>query len=68
MFTRIARHLTYANVCATLALLIALTGGVAFAATKLAPKSVKTGHIANGAVGAPQLKKNAVGSPQIRNK
>jgi hypothetical protein len=46
MMHRLRRHLTYANVCATLALFIALTGGVAWAATELAPRSVKSKHIA----------------------
>jgi Collagen triple helix repeat (20 copies) len=43
--------LTYANVCATLALFLALAGGTAFAATQLLPRN---------SVGRAQLKRHAV--------
>ena len=36
---RLRRHLTYANVCATLALVIALTGGVAYAQPSCVPRA-----------------------------
>jgi hypothetical protein len=55
---RLRGHLTYANVVATLALFIAVGGGAAFAATKLAKNSV----------GSAQLKKNAVVTAKIKNK
>jgi hypothetical protein len=50
------RHLTYANVAATLALVVALGGG-AYAATLL-PKN---------SVGATQLQKNAVTGKKVKN-
>lgn len=53
----IRRHLTYANIAATLALFLALSGGIAFAAGKLAKNSV----------GANQLKAGAVSTAKIRN-
>jgi hypothetical protein len=49
-------HLTYANVTATLALVLAL-GGVGYAATSLPA----------GSVGTKQLKANAVTSPKVQN-
>lgn len=50
-------HLTYANVVATLALVLAVTGGTAAIAisTKLKKNSVTTKAIKNGAVTAPKL-------------
>lgn len=51
------RHLTYANVVATLALLLALGGGTAYAAAKLAA----------GSVGSAQLRSNSVTSAKVRN-
>lgn len=53
---RIGRHLTYANVLATLTLFLVLGGGAAIAAGKLGKNSV----------GAPQLKKNAVTTAKIK--
>jgi hypothetical protein len=47
---RFVPHLTYANVVATLALFLVLSGGAAYAASRLAKNSV----------GSAQLKKNAV--------
>ena len=47
MAGRVRKHLTYANVVATIALFLALGGGVAWA---LAKNSVKSKHIANGQV------------------
>jgi hypothetical protein len=49
--------LTYANVTATLALVIAVGGATAFAATQLAKNSV----------GSKQLRKNSVTTPKIKN-
>lgn len=40
------RHLSFANVCAGMALLLTLTGGVAWAATQIAPNSIRAKHIA----------------------
>lgn len=53
---RLRRHLSYANVMATIAVFIAL-GGVSYAALKL-PKN---------SVGQKQLKPNAVNSPKVRD-
>ena len=52
---RIARHLSYANVAASLALFVAL-GGISWAAVALP----------NNSVGTKQLKKNAVTGPKIK--
>jgi hypothetical protein len=50
------RHLTYANVAATLALFLAL-GGAAYAATQLPKNSVGTKQLRNGAVTAAKIAK-----------
>src|SRR5689334_23168094 len=47
--SRIRRHVTYANVVASLALFLAL-GGVGYAAMKLPKNSVGTKQLKNGAV------------------
>lgn len=65
MMQRLRRHLTYANVCATLALFIALSGGVAWAATELAPKSVKSKHIAPKAVRATHIANGQVAARHL---
>lgn len=57
--------LTYANVMATLALLLALSGGVAYAASTLGKNSVKSKNIAAKAVKARNLAKNAVKAKAI---
>lgn len=54
---RIGSKLTYANVASTLALVIAVGGASAFAAT----------HLAQNSVGPRQLRKNAVTSAKIKN-
>jgi hypothetical protein len=54
---RIRKKLTYANVVATLALFLVLSGGAAYAA----------GHLSKNSVGVKQLKKNAVSTAKIRN-
>jgi hypothetical protein len=51
---------TYANVIATLALFLALSGGVVYAASSLGKNSVKSNNIAANAVKARNLAKNAV--------
>jgi hypothetical protein len=57
MFEKLRGRFTYANVVATLALVIAVGGASAFAATKLAKNSV----------GTKQIKKNAVTSAKVKN-
>jgi hypothetical protein len=57
---------SYANVVSTLALFIAIGGTTAFAASKLAPKSVGEFQLRPGAVTAEKLRKNAVTAPKIK--
>jgi hypothetical protein len=63
---RVAPRLTYANVVATAALFVALTGAGAYAAAQLAPKSVGERQLRPGAVTADKLRKNAVTAPKIK--
>jgi hypothetical protein len=63
----LGRHLTYANVTATLALFIALGTGGAYAANQLAPKSVGATQLRPGAVTADKIRKNAVTAPKIES-
>jgi collagen triple helix repeat protein len=68
VLTRLRRNLTYANVVASLALLLALAGGTAYAATQMLPKnSVGTRQLKNGAVTkakiAPGVLGTAAGAP-----
>src|SRR4051812_36968861 len=56
MFITLKRHLSYANVCASLALFTAL-GGTSYAAFKLPRDSV----------GSRELRSNSVGSPELRD-
>ncbi len=53
----IREHLTYANVVATLALFLVLSGGAAYAA----------GHLAKNSVGTKQLKNNAVTGAKVKD-
>src|SRR5680860_1134256 len=61
----IRRHLSYANVVATLALLLAISG-VAYAAT-LPRNSVGTRQLKVGAVTTPKLHDGAVGTKKTKN-
>lgn len=66
------RRLTYANVIATLALFLALSGGVVWAAGKVGTKSLKSGAVTAGklsrnAVTAVKIKPNAVTGTKIKN-
>jgi hypothetical protein len=56
----IRTRLTYANVIATLALFLALSGGVVYAAGTLGKNAVKSKNIAANAVKSRNLAKNAV--------
>jgi hypothetical protein len=58
-------RITYANVTSTLALVLALTMGTAYAANQLAPKSVGAKQLRPGAVTAKKIRKNAVTAPKI---
>jgi hypothetical protein len=62
---RLRRHLTYANVISTLALLLALGLGSAYAADQLAPKSVGVRQLRPGAVTADKIRKSAVTAPKL---
>lgn len=64
MRTRIIGALSYANVMATLALVIAL-GGTSYAAVKLGKNSVKSKNIAKNAVTTKKIKNGAVTSPKL---
>jgi hypothetical protein len=57
----VGRRLTYANVVATLALFLALSGGVVWAAGKIGAKNLKA-----NAVTAGKIKRNAVTNAKIR--
>jgi hypothetical protein len=60
-------RLSYANVAATLALVLALGGGTVYAAAQLGKDSVRSKHIAKGAVKKSDLGNNAVTSPKVRD-
>ena len=60
-------RLTYANVAATIALVLAIGGGTVYAASQLGKNDVKSKNIAPGAVKTSDLGKNAVTSPKIKN-
>jgi hypothetical protein len=63
---RIARHLSYANVTASLALFVALSG-ISWAAVALPRNSVGTKQLKKNAVTGPKIKGNAVTSAKVRN-
>lgn len=54
------RHLSFANICAALALFLALSGGVAWAATQLTKNSVRAKHIAAKQVRAKHIAPGAI--------
>ncbi len=59
-------RLSYANVVSTLALFVALTGASAYAASKIADKSVGEPQLRPGAVTADKIRTNAVTAPKIK--
>jgi hypothetical protein len=59
------RHLTYANVTATLCLFLLLGGGAAFAATQLPKGSVGSVQLKSGAVGRAKIKAHAVTGAKV---
>ena len=61
----IRTRLTYANVIATLALFLALSGGVVYAAGTLGRNAVKSKNIAANAVKNRNLARNAVGNKNL---
>jgi hypothetical protein len=56
---QVGRAFTYANVVATIALFLAVSGGVVYAASTLGKNAVKSKNIAANAVKARNLAKNA---------
>jgi hypothetical protein len=62
---KIRRTFTYANVVATLALFLAISGGAVYAATNLGKNAVKSTNIAAKAVKSRNLAKNAVKAKNI---
>lgn len=64
MLVRLRAHLTYANVMATVAVFVAL-GGSSYAAITLSDNSVKSKHIAKGAVKRSDIGKSAVNSAKV---
>ncbi|HEX6782391.1 MAG TPA: hypothetical protein VF125_10230 [Solirubrobacterales bacterium] len=63
---RIGKAFSYSNVVATIALFLALGGGVVYAASTLGKNSVKSGNIAANAVKARNLAKNSVTTGKIK--
>jgi hypothetical protein len=62
---RFRPRFTYANVVATLALFLAVAGGAAFAAGKLAKNSVGSKQLKAGAVTSAKIKKGAVTGAKV---
>lgn len=62
---KIQEKLTYANVVATLAFFLVLTGGAAYAASHLAKNSVGTKQLKKGSVTSAKIKKEAVTGTKI---
>ena len=61
----ISRHLTYANVLATVTLFLVLGGGAAIASGKLGKNSVGSAQLKKNAVTTAKLKKNAVTTAKL---
>jgi hypothetical protein len=65
------KRLSYANVAATLALFLAISGGTAYAAATIGTSDIKAGAVTNSkiaknAVTASRIKANSVGSSEIK--
>ncbi len=60
-------RLTYANVVATLALVLVIGGGTVYAAVRLGKNAVDSKNIAPGAVKRSDLGKKAVTSPKVKD-
>jgi hypothetical protein len=60
------RQLSVANVISCVALFVALSG-IAYAATTVGKKSIKTQHLANGSVTTQKLRNGSVTTPKLRN-
>jgi len=64
---KLRSKLSYANVVATLALVLAIGGGTVYAALRLGKDAVRSKNIAAGAVKSSDLGKNAVTSPKVKD-
>jgi hypothetical protein len=64
---KLRSRLSYANVVATVALFLVLSGGTVYAAVQLGKDDVRSKHIAPGAVQSSELDEDAVTSPKIRD-
>lgn len=62
MFTKVRSHLTYANVAATLALFLALTGGIAWA---LERDTVRSKHIVDEQVKGADVDEGSLHAPKL---
>jgi hypothetical protein len=62
---KLRRTFSYANVVATVALFLAVSGGVVYAASTLGKNAVKSNNIAAHAVKARNLAKNAVKAKSV---
>lgn len=67
MLSRIRARFTYANVMSTIAVVLAMGGAGAYAATHLKKNSVTSKAIKNGAVKTADLKNSAVTNPKLGN-
>jgi hypothetical protein len=67
MLERARRHLTYANVIATLTLFAVLAGGTAIAASRLGRNTVGAKQLRKNSVTTAKIKKNAIIGAKIRN-
>lgn len=65
MLTRLRSKLTYANVMATIAVFLVVTG-VGFAVAALPKKSIGPKQLKNGAVHSKQIHRNAINASKIR--
>src|SRR5215204_664015 len=63
---RITRHLSYANVMATIGVFVAL-GGASYAAVALPASSVGTKQLKKSAVAAAKIKRNAISSAKVKD-
>lgn len=63
---RLRKHLTYANVMASIAVFLVLGGGAAFAAGKLAKNSVGTKQLKANSVTTAKIKKDAVTGAKVK--
>jgi hypothetical protein len=63
---RVTRHLSYANVMATIGVFIAL-GGASYAAVAIPANSVGTNQLKKSSVAGAKIKRNAISSPKVKD-